>query len=110
MERIGMAASKMAHGNLFLYNLYVIIICMVFSLFTFVLAGMVTAFALILITSLINAMSAQHHPPLEFNAAFIVCMLTFTVVIALFNLFAILRNLKFSKTKIDSSQIPRDES
>ena len=35
MERIGIAASKIAQGNLFLYNICVIVISFLFSLFIF---------------------------------------------------------------------------
>ena len=101
MERIGMAASKMAKGNLFLYNFYVILICILFSLFIFIVAAMTVALALILIAAVVNEMNGQGLASLDFNFAFIVCLAALTIVIALFNLFAILKNLKLRKSKSD---------
>ena len=99
MERIGVAASKMAKGNLLLYNVYVIVICMVFSVFTFVLAGMTVALALFMIHVIIHEIGGQKYFPLEFTSAFTVCMMALTIVVALFNLFAILKNLKWTNPK-----------
>ena len=94
MERIGRAASKMAKGNLLFYNLYVVVICLLFSLFIFLLAGMTVALALIVISFVVHEIGVQKYFPLEFNSAFLVCLIALTIVIVIFNLFAILRNIK----------------
>ena len=101
MERIGVAASKMAKGNLFLYNIYVIVICVVFSLLIFILAGITVALALLMISLIVQGIGVNKYFPLELNSAFVVCMMALTIVMAIFNLFAILRNLKLTKPKID---------
>ena len=50
MKRIGLAASKMAKGNIVLYNIYVVLISFLFSLFIFIVAGCTIIFALIIIS------------------------------------------------------------
>ena len=88
MKRIGITASHIAKGNLALYNLCVVLISCVFSLFIFAAAGAAIFFALVLIG-------------LGFKKdwAFImtVCMMSLTIVVALFNIFAILMNIKLSR-------------
>ena len=49
MERIGIAASKMAKGNWLLYNFFVILIAFLCSLFLFVMVGATIIFALIIL-------------------------------------------------------------
>ena len=49
MKRIGIAASTISKGNLFLYNFYVVLIAMLFSLFIFIIAGSIVIFALAII-------------------------------------------------------------
>ena len=102
-----MAASKMARGNLLLYNIYVVIICVLFSLFIFVSAGITVALALIIISFIAHEIGVNKYFPLEFSSAFAVCMMALTIVIAIFNLFAVLRNLKLTKPKIDFFNSPK---
>ena len=98
MERIGLAASKMAKGNFFLYNLWVIIISFIFSLFIFFIAGASIFFALIILAYVISGIM-----PLEFDknweSVFRICMVTLTGVIGIFNLFAIIKNIKLRKPR-----------
>ena len=97
MERIGAAASKMARGNLLRYNIYVILISFVFSLFVFFIVGIVVTFSLLIITYLVNKISPSGHVFLKLNSAFLVCMVSLTIIIAIFNLFAISKNIKLSR-------------
>lgn len=96
MERIGIAASKMAKGNLLLYNLYVIIISFLFSLFIFILAGSSILFALLIISYVGNEV-IPHKFENEWTTVFTVCMISLTIVVVLFNFFAILKNIKIFK-------------
>ena len=98
MERIGIAASKMAQGNLVLYNLYVILISFLFSLFLFLIAG-----SSILIAIMIISYAARGHLPSDLERNWFdvvkVCMITLTVVVSIFNLCAILKNVKLRVNK-----------
>ena len=98
MKRIGVAASKMARGSIPLYNFYVVLIAVLFSLFIFVVAGATVLFALIIIHYL-----GKEIMPLSFQenwtSILSVCMVSLTVVITLFTLFAILKNIKLPKWK-----------
>jgi len=97
MERIGIAASKMAKGNLLLYNSFVILISFLFSLSIFIIAGSTVVLALIIIAYVTNgAMPLESDS--QWYSVLIVCMISLTVVVSLFSLFAISRNIKFSKT------------
>src|SRR5438874_1803950 len=96
MERIGIAASKMAQGNLFLYNMYVILISLLFSLFIFIVVGITVLLGFIIIAYVGDEiMDIQK----DWSAVLPVCMASLTVIMFLFNLVAISRNLKFSKPK-----------
>ncbi len=96
MERIGIAASKMAKGNLLFYNGYVVLISFLFAVFIFFIGGSAIAIALILI-----AFSARGALPVNFEKEWIsiglVCMISLAAMVGLFCLIAISRNIKFHK-------------
>ena len=96
MKRIGIAASKMAQGNPVLYNFYVVLISCVFSTFLFIIAGLVVVFALIIITYFGNEMTQSHTGKIWPNVL-TVCMVSLTVVVSLFNISAIVRNIRLGK-------------
>ena len=96
MERIGIAASKIAQGNLFLYNLFVIFISFLFSLFIFFISGASIFLALIIIGYIANGMSPSGFED-EWQEVIRVCMVSLTVVVSIVTLFAIGRNIKFKK-------------
>jgi len=96
MKRIGIAASKMAKGNLVLYNAYVVLISFLFSLFIFIVAGVSVVFALIIISYVASEAASFDFDGEGFSISTI-CMISLTIVIFLLNLFALLTNIKFSK-------------
>lgn len=93
MKRIGIAASKISKGNRILYVLYVILIAMLFSLLMFIIAGSTVIFALAIMKYVGTEIMG-----LEFEKSWTsitaVCMVSLTVVITLFNMFAVAMNLK----------------
>lgn len=97
MERIGIAASKIAKGNLLFYNLYVILISFAFSLLLFFIAGSSIILALIVIGYAVTGIL-----PSDFKGDWVgvikVCMVSLTVVVSILNLFAILKNIKLTKS------------
>lgn len=98
MRRIGIAASKMAKGNLFLYNGYVVLISFLFSLFIFVVAGCTVVFALLIIHYVAEELMAVEFEK-SWPSVLSICMVSLTILAALFNLIAILKNIKLSKGK-----------
>ena len=96
MKRIGVAASKMAKGNQLIYNLYVILIATLFSLFIFFVAGATLLLVLTLLYYLGHELNFFNTPH-DWKQLFFVCMGVFTLVIIVFDLIAILKNIKFLK-------------
>jgi len=96
MERIGIAASKMAQGNFFLYNFYVILISFLFSVFIFFLSGFSILLALIIMAYFVNGVLPT---TLEgvWGDMVRICMITLTTVVMLLNLLAILKNVRIKK-------------
>ena len=96
MERIGITASKIAKGNIFLYNFCVIGISFLFSLLVFFIAGSSIMVALIIIGYVIDGVL-----PTSFAGGWgkiiFVSMISLTVVVSIFTLFAILKNIKIKK-------------
>ncbi len=97
MERIGIAASKIAKDNLLFYNLNVVLISSLFSLFIFVVTASTVIFALIILRYM--AMEVFFAPEFEkmWPTVLSLSMIALTVAITLFNLLAISRNIKFPK-------------
>ena len=93
MKRIGIAASKISKGNLALYNVSVVLISALFSLFIFVVAGSTVIFALAIIQYVGNEIMGVEFER-SWQSVLAVCMVSLTIIIVLFNLFAILKNLK----------------
>lgn len=96
MERIGIAASRMAKGKLWLYNFFVIFISFLFSLLIFIVAGLSIFLGLVLVSFIV-----QRDSLLFFNdrAVFLLsmCLTTLTVLVGFFNIVAIGRNIKLKK-------------
>lgn len=96
MKRIGIAASKISKGNVPLYNLYVVVISCLFSLGIFIAAGVTTALALMLIGYIGTEIMGVEFKR-GWSLVMTVCMTALTVVVALFNIFAILMNVRLSR-------------
>jgi len=88
MLRIGIAASKMSKGSLSSYNLYVILIACLFSLFIFFLVSVV-----------LHALK-----PADFHTGWVhmfkICLVVLAFVVGILNIVAILKNIQFTKNKI----------
>ena len=93
MERIGIAASKMAKGNLFSYNCWVVLIAFLFSALIFIVAGSTVLFALVIISYMGSEVMAFDFQG-DWGSLLKVCMVTLTVIVTLFTLAAISKNLK----------------
>ncbi len=98
MNRIGIAASKIAKGDIVLYNAYVLLLVFLFALFIFVIAGAAIMLALMVVGFLVKGLLPQD----LFGAwrqIITVCMATLTGVVGFFAVVAIVRNVKFKLSK-----------
>ena len=93
MKRIGIAASKISKGNRVLYSFYVILISVLFSTFIFVIASSTVIFALTIVKYIGNELMGVEFEG-SWRSILAMCMVALTVVVTLFNLFAILINLR----------------
>jgi hypothetical protein len=98
MKRIGIAASKISKGNLVLYNVSVVFIAILFSLFIFLVAGSTVVFALVIIQYVGNEIMGIEFER-SWESILTVCMVSLTVIITLFNLAAILINIRLPKLR-----------
>ena len=99
MERIGIAASKMAQGSLLKYNFFVVGISCLFSLIIFLISGFSLLVGLLLISLILRAFV-----PSEFTHNWIgvvkVSMGALAVLIGALNILAIIKNIKVGKSKL----------
>ena len=93
MKRIGIAASKISKGNRILYMGTVVLISVLFSLFVFVVAGSTVVFALAIVKYVGNELMGVELEK-SWRSVLSVCMVSLTIVVTVFNVFAILVNLK----------------
>lgn len=93
MKRIGVAASKMAKDNYWLYHFYVVLIASLLSLLLFLVVGLVVVFALAIL-SYVGTELLDYNFNDKRNAVIIVCMASLTIVTLLVNIFAISINLR----------------
>ncbi len=93
MKRIGIAASRISKGNLLLYNFYVILLSILFSLVIFFLSSftLLVSFAIL---SFISKGFMVFEPDSGLSSTFTVCMAALAIVVAVISLAAILINIK----------------
>jgi len=92
MERIGIAASKMAKGNIVAYNSYVIVLSLLFSLLLFFIAGTSVMLALIIIETIASSLSANMTK--DWDNVIRLCMVSLSIVVGLINIFAVIKNIR----------------
>ena len=98
MERIGIAASRMAQGNLIAYNLFVVLIASLCALFIFLICGFVILAALFLIFTLFLFLM-----PGVFEGVWLglvkICLVGLGLFVGLLNMWAIIRNVRLIRKK-----------
>ncbi len=99
MRRIGIAASKISKGSLLRYNLYVILIACLFSLFLFFICGFSILLFVFLISLIYHALK-----PADFHEGWVhmfrICLIFLALVVGVLNIIAVLKNIQFTKKKI----------
>ncbi len=96
MKRIGIAASKIAKGNSFLYNFFVILLSFLFSLLVLIISGLLIVLGLAIISKItqmpiIMDLQKGHTSPIS------VCMMFLGAIIGIFNLYAIIVNVRIKR-------------
>lgn len=99
MERIGIAASKIAKGSLFLYNFFVVLITFLFALLIFFVSG---SSIVIVLVGIAYATSVGFLPDLQrgWIPFMVVCLQCLATVIGILAFWVITRNIKFHKKRI----------
>jgi hypothetical protein len=93
MERIGRIASKMSRDSILLYNVCVIFLSGLFSLFVFVVAGGTLLLSMIIIFYVGKEILGLDVFPEE-KSILVLCFMSLAAVTGVFNLLAILKNIK----------------
>ncbi len=96
MKRIGIAASRIAKGNLWLYNFYVLLISFLFSLLIFFISGFTLIVGLALISYITKGFMVIE-PGTGFSSFLAICMVSLAAVVGVINLAAVLFNIKLRK-------------
>ena len=96
MERIGIAASKIAKGNLFLYNFFVILLSALFSLIVFFITG---SAIVVVLTIVAYVSSSGGAPDLEMGwmSVMLVALICLFIIVAIFNIAAVAKNFRLRK-------------
>ncbi|MEW5894238.1 MAG: hypothetical protein AB1650_00525 [Candidatus Omnitrophota bacterium] len=94
MNRIGIAASKIAKGNIFVFNVCVVFFVFLLSFLVFIVAGLVIMLALIVLGYVVNGFLPQDLLT-EWKSIVAVCMATLTAVVCFFAIVALIQNIKF---------------
>ena len=99
MERVGIAASKIARGDLLKYNIFVVLIAFLCSFLLFLVCGLAILVALFLL-----ALICRPFLPPEFHTAWLaivrVCLTALGIVIGVLNILAVIKNFKFTRQKL----------
>lgn len=98
MKRIGIAASKISKGNVALYNFYVVLISSLFSFFILVVAGATVLFALTFLGYIFKEVMAIELEK-SWSSILVFCMVALSVVMGVFNLVAIVMNIRLDNLK-----------
>lgn len=95
MKRIGLTASKIAKGNIWLYHLAVVVISFLFAMFVFLVCGFCIAVALVIVSLVLQRML----PNMDQNAwSHVVrsCLKLLGILIGVVMLVAIVKNIKLN--------------
>jgi len=93
----------MAHGNIVFYNVYVVLLSILFSVFIFLIAGSTVVFALTILSYVTSELMPAETAG-DWPSILAVCMITLTTIIVLVNLYAICINVRFTSLEKMSKQ------
>ncbi|MBF0489747.1 MAG: hypothetical protein HQL15_03905 [Candidatus Omnitrophica bacterium] len=93
MQRIGLAASKIAKGNIWFYHLAVVLISLLFAAFVFLVCGFIIVVAVFLVSLVVQRFS-QPDSPHDWFKVLRICLKLLVILMGVFTLAAILKNIK----------------
>lgn len=93
MDRIGIAASKVAKGNIILYHIYVFFFIFLFAFFIFIAAGAAIITALMIVGYIINGL-LPHSFFEEWKQVVMICLSSLTAVVSFFSIVAFIKNFR----------------
>ena len=93
MKRIGLAASKIAKGNIWFYHIVVVILALLFSLFLFLICGFSIAVTLFVLSLLAQRFLSWGNQQVWVDM-FRTCLTFLGVLIGIAALAAVLKNVK----------------
>jgi uncharacterized BrkB/YihY/UPF0761 family membrane protein len=96
MQRIGIASSHIAKGNLFLYNFFVVLISFLFSLLVLVVAGLVIVLGLVTVAYLTQTRSIMDLSQGALSPI-PVCLIFLGMVTSVFCCYAIVINVQIKR-------------
>jgi len=100
MDRIGIAASKIAKGNIVLYHAYVLLLIFLFASFIFIIAGAAVMLALIIVGYMMNDLLP--YPFFEqWDRVIVICMSSLTIAVGFFSAAALAKNFKVKLSSSD---------
>ena len=98
MERIGITASKIAKGNLFLYNVTVILLISLFSFLVFLICS-AAFFIILIIIEYLNKIQTMPEIYQGWIPVMMTCLVSIAVGVGIFALSALIQNIKLKKSK-----------
>ena len=99
MLRIGIAASKMAKGRLWTYNLFVVLLSCLFSLLFLLICGFFILIIVFLLSWGVHVLRpAGFHA--DWKHMFKICLIILAAVIGILNGVAIIKNIQLTKNKV----------
>lgn len=93
MDRIGIAASKIAKGNIVLYNACVFFLIFLFALFIFIVGGAAIMIALMVVGYVVNGF-LPHDFLKEWSPVVLISMSSLAAVVGVFSVIALIKNFK----------------
>ncbi len=96
MQRIGLAASKIAKGNLLWYNLFVLLLTFLFSSLIFFVGGAAILCAFLLLAVILHGVMPTNFEK-EWISIMVLCMIALAMLVGVFSLAAISKNIKFKR-------------
>lgn len=94
MKRIGLAASKVSKGNVALYNIFVVVLSVLFSTMVFFMSAFSIIIALVLTAYVSSGFTSLALTDKWFEV-FKICMAALAFVVGIINIAAILLNIQF---------------
>jgi len=99
MQRIGIAASHMSKGSVWMYNFFVILISSLVSLFIFVVIGSTILFSLLIVAYLARELGLSDMDRPSWLGVMKTCMLVLTFIVVIWDMIAIGRNIRLKRPR-----------